>query len=126
METQSLVRSWFEKWTNGEFTSLPLADEFRHTSPYGTIQGKAAYLQLVESNRDKFLGNRFEVKDELFGSGQACVRYTMHAPEFTMEVSEWFFIGEGLIQEIVSYYNIPGEIREDRKLSDSDNLSQQS
>jgi hypothetical protein len=111
-----LVRKWFEKWESGDFLNLPISENFKHTSPFGTIEGKNTYLRLVEANKDKFLGYRFELHDEIYDKDRACVRYTAIQGEFILEVSEWYYSKNGLIDEIVSYYHI-GELRDDRQLS---------
>ncbi len=116
MDSQNLIKQWFQKWENGDFTNLPISDSFKHTSPFGTITGKAEYLQLVEANKDKFLGYGFTIHDELYDIDRACVRYTALQEDFKLEVSEWYFFKNNLIEEIVAYYHI-GEIREDRQLS---------
>ena len=117
MNTRELVRTWFELWNSGDFSDLPLAENFVHESPYGVIKSKEAYMNLVSSNKDKFLGHRFEIHDEMYGQGQACIRYTAIQGDFNMEVSEWHYTRDGVIERIVAYYNIEGEISEDRKLS---------
>ena len=116
MKAEELVRQWFELWENGEFQKLPLSENFRHTSPYGTISGRKAYLDLVKANTEKFLGHQFKIHDSLFGHERACIRYTAIKEDFSLDVSEWHYIKEDLIEEIVAYYNIPGEIQEERKL----------
>lgn len=118
MTAEELVKNWFDAWEKGDFHQLPISDSFTHTSPYGIIKGKAAYVELVAANQDKFLGHRFEIHDELYSSNHGCVRYTAVQGDFRLEVSEWHYVKDGFIQEIVAYYNIPGEIREDRKLKD--------
>lgn len=120
MNIRELVRTWFGKWEEGDYLGLPLAEDFRHTSPYGTIEGKEAYLDLVSSNTDKFLNNTFEFHDEFFGENRACVRYTVRQGDFSQDVSEWLYEKNGLLAEIVSYYNIKGEISSDRKLEGMD------
>jgi hypothetical protein len=116
MNTQQLIQSWFQKWEEGDIYNLPIAENFKHTSPYGVIEGKQEYLKLVEANLDQFLGHTFQLHDGLYETHRACVRYTAIKGDFRLEVSEWYIIKNGLIEEIVAYYNIPGEIREDRKL----------
>jgi len=66
MKLNELVKKWFEKWEEGDFKNLPISENFIHTSPYGTIQGKKQYIRLIEANKDKFLGHRFELHDELY------------------------------------------------------------
>ena len=116
MQSEALVKQWFQYWENGDFQDLPLAEDFSHTSPYGTISGKKNYMEIVQMNREKFLGHRFEIHDAIYREEVACVRYTAIKEDFKLDVSEWHYIKNGLIQEIVAYYNIEGEIREERKL----------
>ncbi len=116
MDTKNVVSGWFEKWEEGDFLNLSIAEDFKHTSPFGTINGKKAYLDLVKANKDKFLGHRFEIHDALYESNRACVRYTAIQGDFKLDVSEWHYVRDNMITEIVAYYHI-GEIREDRKLS---------
>lgn len=115
-----MVKRWFEKWEEGDFLHLPISENFKHTSPFGTINGKNEYFSLVEANKDKFLGYRFEIHDEIYEKDRACVRYTALQGDFSLEVSEWYYIKNDLIEAIVSYYHI-GEIRDERKLSDPKN-----
>ena len=116
MKSKDLVAKWFTVWQNGNFQDIPVSENFKHTSPFGTIEGKKAYLDLVESNKEKFLGYQFIIHDEIYGPNNACVRYTAkQGADFSLDVSEWYYIKNGLIQEIIAYYHI-GEIREDRQL----------
>lgn len=117
MNSKQLVKEWFDKWESGNFLNLPIAENFRHTSPYGTIEGRQNYINLVEVNKEKFLGHQFVLHDELYETQKACVRYTAIQGDFSLDVSEWYFIAEDQIQEIVAYYNIPGDISEGRKLN---------
>lgn len=116
MNAQTLINDWFDKWKKGDFTNLPVTNNFQHTSPFGTITGKQDYINLVEQNKDKFLGYSFEIHDTIYGNDKACVRYTAIQGDFNLDVSEWYYLKDDLIEKIVAYYHI-GDIREDRKLS---------
>lgn len=118
MTIEDLIRDWFRLWESGNFEELPIRYDFRHTSPFGTIEGKEAYLALVRANRDKFLGYSFVIQDTIVVGSKACVRYTGIQDDFSLEVSEWFYTEEGLIREILAYYHI-GEIRDERKLENT-------
>jgi len=118
MELKRLVKEWFDKWEAGDFLHLPIAENFTHTSPFGTIDGKKKYISLVETNKDKFLGYCFEIHDEIHAKDKACVRYTAIQGDFSLDVSEWYYVKKDLIEAIVSYYHI-GEIRDERKLSNA-------
>ncbi|MDJ0644777.1 MAG: nuclear transport factor 2 family protein [Flavobacteriaceae bacterium] len=116
---KELVKKWFNAWEEGDFHAIPVSENFKHTSPFGTIVGKKAYLNLVESNRDKFLGYQFKIHDEIYGDHNACIRYTARQGDhFSLDVSEWYYMSAGFIKEIVAYYHI-GEIREERQLRHS-------
>ncbi len=115
-----LIKSWFDLWASGDYLNLPISDNFKHTSPFGTIHGKVAYLDLIRENEAKFLGYTFEVVDTLFEKDRACVRYiARQGDDFHLEVSEWYYPEGDLIGEIVAYYHI-GDIKEDRKLEGLD------
>ena len=116
IKTEDLVRDWFSKWEEGDFLNIPVSENFKHTSPFGTIEGKENYLNVVKENKDKFLGYTFDVQDEIYDNQKACVRYRAVQNEFGLDVSEWFYVENNLIKEIVSYYHI-GEIQEQRKLN---------
>ena len=115
MTLQELVKTWFDKWNEGDFLQLPIADEFKHTSPFGTIDGKEKYLDLVKENKDKFLGYKFKIHDAIYEKNRACVRYTAIQGDFTLDVSEWHYTKGDLIVEIIAYYHI-GDVREERQL----------
>ena len=116
MDSKDLVKRWFEKWNKGDYLNLPISENFKHISPFGTINGKQKYLELVKENEDKFLGQTFEIQDALYDRDKACVRYTAkQGSDFSLEVSEWYYIKDNLIEKIVAYYHI-GEIRAERKI----------
>lgn len=118
MDLEILVKEWFNKWEEGDFHNLPVTENFTHTSPFGIIKGKKEYISLVESNKDKFLGYYFEIQDEIYEKDRACVRYRAIQGDFKLDVSEWYYNNEDLIEKIVAYYHI-GEIRNERKFADS-------
>lgn len=120
-EAKDLIKDWFSKWEEGDFLNLPISENFRHTSPFGTINGEKEYISLVESNKEKFLGYRFEIHDAIYEKDKACVRYTAkQGKDFSLDVSEWYHVKDNLIEEIISYYHI-GEIREERELENPKN-----
>lgn len=116
MELILLVKTWFDKWADGDYLNLPISENFKHTSPYGTISGKKQYLDLIEANKENFLRHRLELHDGIYEKNRACVRYTAIQGEFTLDVSEWYFLGNDQIEEIVSSYNIEGGTNKERKL----------
>ena len=116
VKSKDIVKKWFTKWENGEFLDLPISENFKHSSPFGTISGKKQYVSLVEENKDKFLGYSFKIHDQIYSKNKASVRYTGTQGDFSLDVSEWYYFRNDLIEEIIAYYHI-GEIRDERKLS---------
>ncbi|WP_250432393.1 nuclear transport factor 2 family protein [Hanstruepera flava] len=116
MNLKDIVELWFEKWRSGDYLNLPISENFKHTSPFGTITGKQQYLDLVKKNEDKFLHQTFYIHDAIYETDRACVRYTAkQGHDFSLDVSEWYYVKDNLIEAIIAYYHI-GEIREERKI----------
>lgn len=121
MKLEELVKQWFAKWDSGDYLNLPITASFKHSSPFGTIDGKQTYLDLVKENENKFLGQTFELHDAIYEKERACVRYTAkQGKEFSLEVSEWYYMKDNLIEEIIAYYHI-GDIRNERKIENYNN-----
>ena len=109
-DNKFIVNQWFRVWEIGNSIDLPLHESFKHHSPYGVVDGKQTYLDIISESEHLFLGNRLTVHDEIFGDTSACVRYTMESAVATMEVSEWFYFQDGLIKEIIAYYDKSDEL----------------
>lgn len=109
VDSKLIVQKWFKNWESGDYLNLPISDNFKHTSPYGTIKGKKEYLNLVQSNKEKFLDHQFQILDGIFEENKACVRYLATKGDFRLVVSEWYYFLKGEIVEIVAYYNIEEE-----------------
>jgi len=91
MELKNIVEKWFSKWEQGDFLNLHVTENFRHTSPFGTIKGKINYLNFVKENKDKFLGYQFKIKDEIYDNEKACVCYTANQDDFNLDVSGCYY-----------------------------------
>ncbi|NNL55265.1 MAG: nuclear transport factor 2 family protein [Woeseia sp.] len=103
------VSRWFDCWNSGVIDDLPITDDFRHTSPFGTIETKARYLEIVNKNTDAFLGNKLTVLKQIADGDKVCVQFRQSRdddPEFEMIVCEWYVLDRGRIKEIESFYNI--------------------
>ena len=108
-ELPSPVAQWFACWNSGVIDNLPLTDDFRHKSPFGTIESKTRYLEIVNKNRDSFLGNRLTVLKQIVDGNNVCLQFRQTRdddPEFEMIVCEWYVIDGDMIREIESFYNI--------------------
>ncbi len=103
------VAQWFACWNSGNIENLPITDDFRHTSPFGTIETKARYMDIVRKNRDTFLGNQLEVLKQIVDGNHVCVQFRQTREDdrkFDMPVCEWYRLEGDRIKEIESFYNI--------------------
>lgn len=103
-----VVKKWFRCWEKGNIEELPIADDFSHTSPFGTIKPKAKYLEIVGKNRKDFLGNTLTVTQQIKEGSQVCVQFEQKNKNTGLEmtVCEWYVLEGDLIKEIRSFYNI--------------------
>ena len=50
----------------------------------------------------------------MYEHDMACVRYTAKQnPDFSLDVSEWYYVKDNLIEKVIAYYHI-GEIKGER------------
>lgn len=111
----SPVARWFVCWNSGAVDDLPIAEDFCHTSPFGTIRTRARYMEIVNKNRASFLGNTLSVLDQIVEGQRVCVQFEQTReddPEFRMNVCEWYLLDGDRIKEIKSFYNIGNAVIE--------------
>ena len=103
-----VVKKWFDCWNTGTVDALPITDNFIHTSPFGTISSKAAYMAIVLKNKEAFLGNTLRVLKQIEDGNQVCVQFEQKNKHSGLEmtVCEWYDIEEDMIKQIRSFYNI--------------------
>lgn len=103
-----LIEKWFQCWNSGEIDDLPIADDFIHTSPFGIIESKPRYMEIVNKNRQDFLGNKLSVIKHICQGNQACVQFEQHNSNtgLQMTVCEWYELEGDVIKSIRSFYNV--------------------
>ena len=108
IEVHPVVDKWLSCWQTGELHDLPILDSFRHTSPFGTIETKQRYLEIVEKNRSDFLGNTLTVFDQIVQGNKVCVQFEQKNANTGLEmvVCEWYTLHANQIKEIRSFYNV--------------------
>lgn len=103
------VSNWFDCWNSGDIDALPITDDFSHRSPFGEISPKSQYMEIVNQNRDQFLGNRLTILKSIVDGDNVCVQFRQtrdNDPDFEMTVCEWYQLQGDKIQAIESFYNI--------------------
>jgi ketosteroid isomerase-like protein len=101
---KSLARQWIEVWDDGDPTTLPLADDFVHVSPLGTIEGRARYLEIVRPLAEENVAS-LHVHDVIAEGDRACVSFTMDTPNGPVECCDWVTVADGRIVSVRSYYD---------------------
>lgn len=115
MKSKALVEAWFDCWESGKLDELPITESFSHTSPFGVIEPKSKYMEVVLANTEKFLDHKFVIHDAFYAPNKAVVRYTAYQAGQALNVSEWYYFEGGLIDKIIADYNV-GDIEKDQRL----------
>ncbi|MDX1378896.1 MAG: nuclear transport factor 2 family protein [Anaerolineales bacterium] len=101
---KTLADLWFDAFREKDISILEgnLAEDFTHTSPYGTIKGKEAYLDLVRENPEAFFSPVIEILDVIESGNSFAVRYLVNENP----ACDCIYIQEDQISEIYSYYHV--------------------
>ncbi|MEM7050682.1 MAG: nuclear transport factor 2 family protein [Acidobacteriota bacterium] len=103
-EARRLALAWIEGWQAGDPDSIPLAEDFVHTSPFGRLEGRQHYLATVKPMSRQNVAS-LTVRSTLAEPGQAVVRFDMETAHGTIPVCDWVWIAEGEIRAIHSFYD---------------------
>lgn len=103
-----VVKKWLSCWETGDIEALPISDDFSHTSPFGTIETKKRYLEIVSKNKKDFLGNTLTVINQIQQDHQVCVQFEQKNANTGLEmvVCEWYTLEGEQIKHIHSFYNV--------------------
>ena len=99
-----LAREWIETWEHGDPLTLPLAQNFVHESPFGRIEGRAKYLEIVRPLAEENV-TRLEVQDVLAEGNRACVAFTMDTDNGPVACCDWVTVEGDQIMSVRSYYD---------------------
>ena len=98
---RKIAESWLDAFRNKDISILKLAEDFVHTSPFGEIKGRKAYLDLVKENEDAFFSKPIEVLDTFDCGDKFAVRYLVGE----MSACDCIYVQNGEISKIYSYYH---------------------
>ena len=100
--TADMASAWFRAFEKRDLSTLRLAEDFVHSSPYGDIEGRQTYLNLVESNQDAFFSPVIEILDIIGGGNSWAVRYLVNGNP----ACDCIYVRDGEIARIHSYYHV--------------------
>lgn len=84
------------------YLEVNLAEDFVHTSPYGVVKGREAYLGMVRENPEAFFSPVIDILDVIEGSNSFAVRYLVN----DNPACDCIYVRDGQISEIFSYYHV--------------------
>lgn len=98
------VDAWFGAFRDRDISILErtLAEEFSHSSPFGVVRGKQAYLDLVRENAEAFFSPEIDIHDVIEGDDRFAVRYLVDGNP----ACDCIYVRDGQIVEIFSYYHV--------------------
>ena len=99
---RKVVDSWFEAFQEKDISKLLLAEDFVHTSPFGEIKGREAYLNLVRENTDAFFSPVLEILDVFEDGDKFAVRYLVNGNP----ACDCIYVRDDQISKIFSYYHV--------------------
>jgi len=100
MVSKELVDSWFDAFRERDISKLELAEDFVHTSPYGEIKGRDAYLDLVRENSEAFFSPTIEIIDVIDGGDRFAARYLVNGNP----ACDCIYVNDVQSSRIYSYY----------------------
>lgn len=99
------ARNWILVWNDGDPRSLPLAEDFVHTSPYGTIRGRETYLDTVIPQAAESVVT-LTVDDVVVAGTRAVVRYRMEGRGGSVNPGcDWLEFVDDRLARVWSYYD---------------------
>ncbi|MDH3646042.1 MAG: nuclear transport factor 2 family protein [Nitrosopumilus sp.] len=103
-EAERLARAWIDGWNAGKPDDLPLASNFVHTSPLGTVAGREKYLDWVRPLAAKNVTS-LNIVRTLAGEGESAIWFEMMTPNGLVQVCDWVQTDNGKIVAITSFYD---------------------
>lgn len=100
----ALAREWIEHWNAGSPDEIPLAETFYHTSPFGRVGPRDAYMEWVKPMAEKNVAD-LRIKRIIEDDNQATIHFDMHTPAGVIPVVDWVVVDGGEITEIHSFYD---------------------
>jgi ketosteroid isomerase-like protein len=101
-----LARGWIQAWNDLDMAWLrrTLAPDFVHTSPFGRLEGRNAYLATVEPLARKSVRD-LTIRDIVARGDRACIWFENRTPAGMIPSCDWVRVEDGRIVEVRSFYD---------------------
>ena len=101
---EELARIWITCWNEGKPDAIPLAEGFKHTSPFGSVAGRKKYLDWVKPASAKNVTSLKILRVVAHGD-EAAIHFDMETQKGIIPVCDWITARDGEIMEIHSFYD---------------------
>lgn len=99
---RKIVDAWFDAFREKDISKLKLAEGFVHSSPFGEIKSRKAYLDMVRDNEEAFFSPTLEILDVVEDGDKFAVRYLVN----NNPACDCIYVRDGKITKIYSYYHV--------------------
>lgn len=102
--TRKTAVAWLDAFRKKDISILEenLAEDFVHTSPFGEIKGKKAYLEQVRKQPEAFFDNDLKLIDALGSDDKFAVRYEVDGTP----ACDCIYISDGKISRVHAYLHV--------------------
>ena len=101
---QGLARAWIQGLIGGDPDDIPLSDDFVHTSPFGTIEGRDIYLEKIKPASEANVA-RLTILQTMGADDKAVIRIEMETPNGTIPCVDWVTLRGDAIVRVHSFYD---------------------
>ena len=104
--TAELARGWITAWIRMDLDWLRanLAEDFTHTSPFGRLSGRDAYLDTVAPIASSH-AHELVITDVVADGDRAVVRFDNRTPRGTVPTCDWVVAVDERIASVHSFYD---------------------
>lgn len=108
-QSGALARGWIEAWQRMDLDWLRanLTDDFVHTSPFGRLEGREHYLEVVVPAARKSV-LELVIREVMAEDGRAAIWFENRTAEGAVDSCDWVFVEGDGIREIRSFYDTAG------------------
>lgn len=103
-EAERLARASIDGWNAGKPDDIPLASDFVHASPFGTVKGREQYLDWVRPLSAKNVTS-LKIVRTVTEDGECAIWFEMGTPNGVVQCCDWVRTQNDLIVAITSFYD---------------------
>lgn len=98
---KKIAEDWFGAFQTKDISKLKLAVDFVHISPFGEVNGRETYLNLIKESPEAFFSSEIKIIDIFDCEDKFSIRYLVD----DRPACDCIYIENGEIKKIYSYYH---------------------